>query len=330
MPDHSDPGRATQRSLEAPPGDPALTPALGHLVRSTHLHYFSLAWACPTAGQAVRDGLVALPEVSQVEVVCVRRSRSPSRCRRWRSAGIGSRSTRWRTPSAAPRWMFPAARCTPSAARSCCARSGRPTAAPTTRNSCLWSRPDGSRLLLGAVATVVDGLAETDQQARFDQVTAVTVSVFRSGRQSALDVAAAVRDYVERAEAWLPEGITLTIWPDQSQVLRDRLAILLSNGAAGFVLVFVVLTLFLEIRLAFWVSLGIPVSFLGAIALMPALERPSTWFRASRSSWCSVSWSTARSWWARTSTVTRKRLAAPCVAPLRGHSKSPGRWSTPS
>ena len=70
----------------------------------------------------------------------------------------------------------------------------------------------------------------------------------------------------------MPEGITLTVWQDQSQVLTDRLTILLSNGAAGFVLVFLVLTLFLEIRLAFWVSLGIPVSFLGAIALMPPLD----------------------------------------------------------
>jgi multidrug efflux pump subunit AcrB len=136
----------------------------------------------------------------------------------------------------------------------------------------LWTRPDGSRLLLGDVATVVDGFAETDQRARFDDVSAVTVSVYRSGDQSALDVAAAVRDYVERAEAWLPEGITLTIWQDQSEVLTDRLAIMLGNGAAGFLLVFVVLSLFLEMRLAFWVSLGIPISFLGAFAVMPGLD----------------------------------------------------------
>ena len=80
------------------------------------------------------------------------------------------------------------------------------------------------------------------------------------------------RDYVARAEAWLPEGITLTIWQDQSLVLTDRLALMLGNGAAGFVLVFVVLTLFLELRLAFWVSLGIPLSFLGALAVMPSAD----------------------------------------------------------
>ena len=136
----------------------------------------------------------------------------------------------------------------------------------------LWTRSDGSRLLLGDVAAVVDGFAETDQRARFDDLPAVTVSVYRSGEQSALDVAAAVRDYVHRAEAWLPEGITLTLWQDQSEILNGRLALLLNSGAAGFVLVFGVLALFLEMRLAVWVSLGIPIAFLGAFAVMPSLD----------------------------------------------------------
>ena len=135
-------------------------------------------------------------------------------------------------------------------------------------NLVLWTRRDGSRLRLGDVATVVDGFAETDQRARFDGNPSVTVSVFRTGNQSALDIAGAVHDYVDRAPARMPEGIFLTVWQDQAEVLNDRLSIMLRNGAAGFVLVFGVLALFLELRLAFWVSLGIPVSFLGAIALM--------------------------------------------------------------
>ena len=98
------------------------------------------------------------------------------------------------------------------------------------------------------------------------------VSVFRTGDQSALDIAAAVNGYVERARARLPQGISMTLWQDQARVLDDRLTLMLRNGATGFLLVFVVLTLFLELRLAFWVSLGIPISFLGAIALMPGLD----------------------------------------------------------
>ncbi len=139
-------------------------------------------------------------------------------------------------------------------------------------NLVLWTRADGSRLRLGDVATVVDGFAETDQQARFDHQPTVLVSVFRTGEQSALDIAAAVGRYVEDARARLPEGVSMTLWHDQAKVLNDRLTLMLRNGATGFVLVFVVLALFLELRLAFWVSLGIPISFLGAIALMPGLD----------------------------------------------------------
>ncbi len=135
----------------------------------------------------------------------------------------------------------------------------------------LLARPDGTRLLLGDVATVVDGFAETEQLARFDQAPAVMLYVFRPGSQSTTETSAAVHDYVDRVRPRLPDGIALTIWLDQSPAIDDRLAIMLRNGAAGLVLVLVVLTLFLEIRLAIWVSLGIPIAFLGAIALMPGL-----------------------------------------------------------
>ncbi len=135
----------------------------------------------------------------------------------------------------------------------------------------LLARPDGTRLLLGDVATVVDGFAETEQVARFDQAPAIMLYVFRSGSQSTTETSAAVHDYIDRVRPRLPDGIALTIWQDQSLAVDDRLAIMLRNGATGLVLVLIVLTLFLEIRLAFWVSLGIPIAFLGAIALMPGL-----------------------------------------------------------
>ena len=138
-------------------------------------------------------------------------------------------------------------------------------------NLALLARPDGTRLLLGDVATVVDGFAETEQVARFDQAPAVMLYVFRSGSQSTTEASAAVHDYIERVGLRLPDGVALTIWQDQSLAIDDRLAIMLRNGAAGLLLVLVVLTLFLETRLAVWVSLGIPIAFLGAVALMPGL-----------------------------------------------------------
>ena len=139
-------------------------------------------------------------------------------------------------------------------------------------NLVLLSRADGTRLLLKQVATVVDGFAETDQFARFDTEATVLVSVFRSGEQGTIEIADRVYQYVERTRPTLPEGISLSIWQDEAQELEARLGLMFRNGISGFLLVFLLLALFLELRLAFWVSLGIPISFLGAIMLMPALE----------------------------------------------------------
>ena len=136
----------------------------------------------------------------------------------------------------------------------------------------LWTRPDGSRIVLGDVAEVVDGFADTEQFARFDGHPAVLISVFSTGEQGAIEIANAVRDYVERAQATLPAGVGLTTWQDQATLLDDRLSLLLRNGASGFVLVFLVLAFFIELRLAFWVSLGIPTAFLGALWLVPSLD----------------------------------------------------------
>ncbi len=136
----------------------------------------------------------------------------------------------------------------------------------------LMTRADGTHLTLGEVARVIDGFAETDQTSRFDGRPAILVKVFRTGDQRALEVAGAVNRYVAEASARLPDGLTITTWRDQSQVLRARLDLLLRNGRLGFVLVFISLALFLRLRLAFWVSLGIPISFLGAIWLMAGLD----------------------------------------------------------
>ncbi|MCY4600052.1 MAG: efflux RND transporter permease subunit [Acidobacteria bacterium] len=136
----------------------------------------------------------------------------------------------------------------------------------------LMARPDGTRLHLGDVATVVDGFAETDQSARFDLQPAILVSVLRSGAQSDLEISDLVLDYVERTAPTLPPGISLTVWQNEGRVLSDRLWLMARNGATGFALVFIVLALLTELRLAFWVSLGIPISFLGAFMVMSVFD----------------------------------------------------------
>jgi multidrug efflux pump subunit AcrB len=149
---------------------------------------------------------------------------------------------------------------------------GQAYRAPEFERLPLRTLPDGARLQLGDVARVVDGFEDVERSARFNDRPAVAVQVFRVGNQSALEISKTVYRYVADARAWLPEGITLTPYQDYSEYLRGRLNLLLKNAAIGFVLVFIVLALFLRFRLAFWVGLGIPVTFLGTLWLMPGLD----------------------------------------------------------
>jgi len=133
------------------------------------------------------------------------------------------------------------------------------------------TRNDGTRLLLGEIADIIDGFVEDDQFATFDGKPAVLIRVYRVGDQKVLDLVARVKEWVPHAGARLPDGIEIEVWRDGARSLRDRLDILVRNGRTGFVLVFIVLALFLRLRLAFWVAIGVPASFAGALALFPIL-----------------------------------------------------------
>jgi len=128
--------------------------------------------------------------------------------------------------------------------------------------------PDGTRLLLGDIATVDDGFVDQRGFAQFDGHYSLGINVFAMGSQDILDTAAAVRGYMEEKRHSLPDGVTLDAWSDVTYYLQGRLGMMFKNLAIGALLVFIVLALFLEIKLAFWVMLGIPISFLGAMALI--------------------------------------------------------------
>ena len=133
----------------------------------------------------------------------------------------------------------------------------------------LRSFPDGTRLKLGEVANIVDGFEDTDQSARFDGKPAVMVQVFRVGDESALEIKDAIDTYIAKAKLRMPEGIELTMWQDDTKILKSRLDLMVRNGRAGFILVFLSLAIFLRLRLAFWVSVGLAISFLGAFWVIP-------------------------------------------------------------
>jgi multidrug efflux pump subunit AcrB len=136
----------------------------------------------------------------------------------------------------------------------------------------LRTLPDGTRLRLGQVATVIDGFEENDRESYFNGDRCALVKVFRVGDENAIEISEIVQQYIKDSAHLFPEGIHLTTWQDDSVYLAGRRDLMIRNGVTGFCLVFMVLALFLRFRLAFWVSLGIPISFLGTFWLMPSLD----------------------------------------------------------
>jgi multidrug efflux pump subunit AcrB len=128
---------------------------------------------------------------------------------------------------------------------------------------------DGTRLKLGDIATIKDGFVETDEYARFDGEDAGTLQVVAGGQDNEIETSAAVKRYVAAKAATLPDGVEIDTWIDLSEYLQARLSMMYDNMIMGALLVFVMLSLFLRMKVAFWVIIGLPVCFLGALWLMP-------------------------------------------------------------
>lgn len=127
---------------------------------------------------------------------------------------------------------------------------------------------DGTVVQLGQVAKVIDGFKDTDIKTRFNGKPAAIVQVLRTADQDIIGLTEIVKDYVSRQKHILPEGISLAIWGDLSVMVQGRIDLLLRNGLQGIILVFIALAIFLNFRLAFWVAVGIPISFMGAFLVL--------------------------------------------------------------
>ena len=136
----------------------------------------------------------------------------------------------------------------------------------------LRTLPDGTQLRLGQVANIIDGFEENDRESFFNGEPCALVKVFRVGDENAIEISDIVQQFIKNSTHLFPDGISLTTWQDDSVYLAGRRDLMIRNGLTGFCLVFMVLALFLRFRLAFWVSLGIPISFLGTLWLMPTLD----------------------------------------------------------
>ena len=129
---------------------------------------------------------------------------------------------------------------------------------------------DGTPLKLGDISRVVDGFEDSDRFATYNGKPAIMLDIYRVGEQTPSQIAGDVADLLPQVGEQLPEGVEIAILKDMTEVFSQRASLLLRNGAMGLLLVLMVLGIFLELRLAFWVMMGIPISFLGCMLLMPA------------------------------------------------------------
>lgn len=129
----------------------------------------------------------------------------------------------------------------------------------------------GTVIHLGDIASITDGFEQSNTQASYDGQRSIGVAVYRVGKQTPIQVAGAARKAMHDVAAGLPPELHYAINGDRSQVYQERLQLLLKNAFMGLVLVLVLLSLFLEMRLAFWVTMGIPTAFLGAFLFLPLM-----------------------------------------------------------
>ncbi len=135
----------------------------------------------------------------------------------------------------------------------------------------LLTNPDGTRVRLGDIATIHDGFTEVENYAFFDGRPSLGINVASTEKENEIEISRAVRAYIEERNKSLPEGVELAVWADTTYYLEGRMDMLLNNMLMGAMLVFVILGLFLHIKLAAWVIIGLPVAFLGAMMMLPVM-----------------------------------------------------------
>ncbi|MFT6407517.1 MAG: multidrug efflux pump subunit AcrB [Arenicella sp.] len=126
-------------------------------------------------------------------------------------------------------------------------------------------------LYIKDIAKVIDGYELSRVETQYAGLPALTIETYRVGTQSTIGIADRVFEFMQEYEKNLPQGISLGNYRNTSAVVEDRLSTLVKSAIQGGILVLVLLSLFLRPAVALWVGLGIPVCFLGGLAMMPLL-----------------------------------------------------------
>ena len=143
-------------------------------------------------------------------------------------------------------------------------------------NLVLRTYPDGTRLLLSDIANIDDGFVESESWGRFNGQPTLDMEILAASAENEIETADRVKEYIKERSASLPEGVEMEVWGDRSIYLKDRLNMMQKNMFQGAILVFIVLSLFLRLKVAIWAVIGIPIAFFGALWLMPIGPWPVT------------------------------------------------------
>jgi multidrug efflux pump subunit AcrB len=135
-------------------------------------------------------------------------------------------------------------------------------------NLSIKSNADGSSILLKDIATLEDGFKEEDSVVRYQGQPAIGIEILMAQKGNIIEISQAAQRVKMLLSKTFPDNVTADIWTDQSHYIKDRLVLLQSNALYGLIIVFVLLALFLDAKIAFWVAMGVPISLAGTLAVM--------------------------------------------------------------
>jgi multidrug efflux pump subunit AcrB len=229
-------------------------------------------WTIKHLTESIKDDITNLPGITYAELFGIRQGEIhieiPEKTLRRYSLTLGQVADVVRKASL----DLPAGRVKTAGGEILVRTKGRRYHAKDYENVAVITKPDGSKVTLGQIAGLRDGFEDVDMATHFDGQLAGVIEVYRVANQSALTVADTVKRYVDEIRPGLPEGVDIDFYRDRSKILRSRIELLLRNMAIGLILVSVLLGVFLNVRLAFWVTLGIPISFAAGIWALPRFD----------------------------------------------------------
>jgi multidrug efflux pump subunit AcrB len=221
-------------------------------------------------GKQVRNELVALPNVTRAEVIGSRDYEIGIEVSEFTLQGYGLTLMEVAQAVRLGSLDLPAGAIRSESGDILVRTKGQAYTGREFENIVIRTNEDGSRLLLKDIATIRDGFVEYDFFSWFDGEPALTIRVVSVGQQSELVISEQVQSFIDAKKLTMPSGIQITAWADSSRELKGRLNLMLKNLVYGALMVFLILTLFLRLKLAFWVMVGLPIAFTGALFLLPA------------------------------------------------------------